>query len=29
MADILRATRREYAKVGRILAPVELEAPVR
>lgn len=29
MADILRATRREYAKVGRILAPAELEAPVR
>jgi ATPase family associated with various cellular activities (AAA) len=28
MADILRATRREYAKVGRILAPAELEAPV-
>ena len=29
MADILRATRREYAKVGRILATAELEAPVR
>lgn len=29
MSDVLRATRREYAKVGRNLAPAELEAPVR
>lgn len=29
MADIMQATRREYAKVGKILAPAELEDMVR